>query len=251
MWYQRVTATKLPVLKSRSTKKSEVVAQDSQLSTPRSQNRKRVDGEELDENPTQFRRVRLRCWGQSRKTECSPADHAIHHNSRSNPKPMIATPAPNKAAPLGPRTSHTDAFGQSFELLMNRLQKLFPGGSTEEGRTGMAAQIAPGASALGDGDSLVQGEEDQSSEGKALPPDWKVRVSQNGKGAITSSAVFTDPYFSNHPRFASNGASSNDRSYGSATAGLQFRHNLTVSHPQSDASTLQHILRSRQSLLKQ
>ena len=55
MWYQLVSRTSTTEVETAS-----MIAKDTQLPAPRRRKRRSSDNEELDNSPTQFRRVRLR-----------------------------------------------------------------------------------------------------------------------------------------------------------------------------------------------
>ena len=67
MWYQRVleTITTEPI--PMTTIEPKVIVQDTQLPTSRPRKRQRIDDEDSDDEPAQFRRVRLRYWDQDRE----------------------------------------------------------------------------------------------------------------------------------------------------------------------------------------
>ena len=65
LWYQRVSET--------ITIEPKVIVKDTQLSTSPPQKRQRSDDEDSDDNPAQFRRVRLRYWDQNHELGSSLA----------------------------------------------------------------------------------------------------------------------------------------------------------------------------------
>ena len=71
MWYQRVVETTMGKMKPISPIEPEVFMQDTQLPAPRPQKRRWTEDGWLDDNPAQFRRVRLRYWGQIRPKSLS------------------------------------------------------------------------------------------------------------------------------------------------------------------------------------
>ena len=91
-WYQRVletiTTEPIPI----STIDPKVVVQDTQLPTSRPRKRQRIDDEDSDDNPAQFRRVRLRYWDQDHELGSSLA------HDQGSPIDASATPdKPNQA----------------------------------------------------------------------------------------------------------------------------------------------------------
>ena len=87
MWYQRVMETDTTESEPTSTMEPKVDVPDTELPMPRPRKRRFVDDEERDDNPADFRRVRLRYWHQS-------------HESRSNRLFSDAHSEPN--IPKGP-----------------------------------------------------------------------------------------------------------------------------------------------------
>ena len=73
MWYQRVLETSTTEIIPMTTIEPKAVLQDRQLPMSRPQKRLRIDDEDSDDNPAQFRRVRLRYWDQDQQPESSLA----------------------------------------------------------------------------------------------------------------------------------------------------------------------------------
>ena len=74
MWYQRVMETISSESTHIFTVDPKAVAPDKQLPVPRPRKRQWIDDKKVDDNPAQFRRVRLRYWGESQE----PGDRLAH-----------------------------------------------------------------------------------------------------------------------------------------------------------------------------